>query len=62
MESLNPLSLKEAYEVLEAIDEKNSEAVKKNSATCSFRLYLCQIAKEKGEFEMSDSSKRSAGR
>ena len=55
MESLKPFIVEEAYEVLEAIDEKNSEAVKEELGDLLFQVvFQCQIAKEKGEFEMAD--------
>ena len=55
MESLKPFIVEEAYEVLEAIDEKNPEAVKEELGDLLFQIvFQCQIAKEKGEFEMSD--------
>ena len=55
MESLKPFIVEEAYEVLEAIDEKNTEAVKEELGDLLFQIvFQCQIAKEKGEFEMSD--------
>lgn len=55
MESLKPFIVEEAYEVLEAIDEKNPEAVKEELGDLLFQIvFQCQIAKEKGEFEMAD--------
>jgi tetrapyrrole methylase family protein/MazG family protein len=55
MESLKPFIIEEAYEVLEAIDEKNPEAVKEELGDLLFQIvFQCQIAKEKGEFGMSD--------
>jgi tetrapyrrole methylase family protein / MazG family protein len=55
MESLKPFIVEEAYEVLEAIDEKNPEAVKEELGDLLFQVvFQCQIAKEKGEFEMAD--------
>ncbi|MDH4232061.1 MAG: nucleoside triphosphate pyrophosphohydrolase [Nitrospirota bacterium] len=55
MESLKPFLVEEAYEVLEAIDEKDPEAVKEELGDLLFQIvFQCQIAKEKGEFEMAD--------
>jgi len=55
MESLKPFIIEEAYEVLEAIDEKDPEAVKEELGDLLFQIvFQCQIAKEKGEFEMAD--------
>jgi tetrapyrrole methylase family protein/MazG family protein len=55
MESLKPFIVEEAYEVLEAIDEKNPEHVKEELGDLLFQIvFQCQIAKEKGEFEMAD--------
>jgi tetrapyrrole methylase family protein/MazG family protein len=55
MESLKPFIVEEAYEVLEAIDEKNPEAVKEELGDLLFQIvFQCQIAKEKGEFGMAE--------
>ena len=54
-ESLKPFIVEEAYEVLEAIDEKDPEAVKEELGDLLFQIvFECQIAKELGEFEMAD--------
>ncbi len=54
-ESLKPFIVEEAYEVLEAIDEKKPEAVKEELGDLLFQIvFQCQIAKERGEFDMSD--------
>lgn len=54
-ESLKPFIVEEAYEVLEAIDEKDPEAIKEELGDLLFQIvFQCQIAKEKGEFEISD--------
>ncbi len=54
-ESLKPFIVEEAYEVLEAIDEKNPEAVKEELGDLLFQIiFQSQIAKERGEFDMSD--------
>jgi tetrapyrrole methylase family protein / MazG family protein len=54
-ESLKPFIVEEAYEVLEAIDEKNPEAIKEELGDLLFQIiFQCQIAKERGEFEISD--------
>jgi len=55
MESLKPFIVEEAYEVLEAIDEKNPEAIKEELGDLLFQiLFQCQIAEEKNEFSISD--------
>lgn len=54
-ESLKPFIVEEAYEVLEAIDEKNTDNIKEELGDLLFQIvFQCQIAKEKGEFEMTD--------
>lgn len=58
-ESLKPFIVEEAYEVLEAIDEKNPEAVKEELGDLLFQIvFQCQIAKEQGEFDMPDVIER----
>jgi tetrapyrrole methylase family protein/MazG family protein len=53
-ESLKPFIVEEAYEVLEAIDEKDPEAIKEELGDLLFQIiFQCQIAKEKGEFDIS---------
>jgi tetrapyrrole methylase family protein/MazG family protein len=54
-ESLKPFIVEEAYEVLEAIDERDPEAIKEELGDLLFQIvFQCQIAKERGEFDMSD--------
>lgn len=54
-ESLKPFIVEETYEVLEAIDEKEPEAVKEELGDLLFQIvFQCQIAKELGEFDMRD--------
>jgi tetrapyrrole methylase family protein/MazG family protein len=54
-ESLKPFIVEEAYEVLEAIDEKDPEAIKEELGDLLFQIvFQCQIAKERGEFDMAD--------
>jgi len=54
-ESLKPFIVEEAYEVLEAIDEKDPEAIKEELGDLLFQIvFQSQIAKERGEFELSD--------
>jgi tetrapyrrole methylase family protein/MazG family protein len=54
-ESLKPFIVEEAYEVLDAIDEKNPEAIREELGDLLFQVvFQCQIAKERGEFAMSD--------
>jgi tetrapyrrole methylase family protein/MazG family protein len=53
-ESLTPFIVEEAYEVLEAIDEKNTGAIREELGDLLFQIvFQCQIAKERGEFDMS---------
>jgi len=53
-ESLKPFIVEEAYEVLEAIDENNAGAIKEELGDLLFQVvFQCQIAKERGEFDMS---------
>jgi tetrapyrrole methylase family protein / MazG family protein len=55
MESLKPFIVEEAYEVLEAIDEKNPEAIKEELGDLLFQIvFQCQIAGEKGAFGMAE--------
>jgi tetrapyrrole methylase family protein/MazG family protein len=54
-ESLKPFIVEEAYEVLEAIDERKPEAIKEELGDLLFQVvFQCQIAKERGEFELAD--------
>lgn len=62
-ESLKPFIVEEAYEVLEAIDEKNTEAIKEELGDLLFQIvFQCQIAKERGEFGMQDVLEKIAGK
>lgn len=52
-ESLKPFLVEETYEVLEAIDEGDSEKTKEELGDLLFQIiFHCQIAKEKGEFDI----------
>jgi tetrapyrrole methylase family protein/MazG family protein len=54
-ESLKPFIVEEAYEVLEAIDEKDPSAIKEELGDLLFQIvFQCQVAKERGEFDISD--------
>lgn len=54
-DSLKPFIVEEAYEVLEAIDEKKPEAVKEELGDLLFQIvFQSRIAEENGEFGMSD--------
>jgi tetrapyrrole methylase family protein/MazG family protein len=54
-ESLKPFIVEEAYEVLEAIDEKNPEAIKEELGDLLFQIvFQCRIAEESGEFGMAE--------
>ncbi len=53
-ESLKPYLIEEAYEVLEAIDGKDPEALKEELGDLLLQIvFHAQIAKERGEFDMS---------
>lgn len=52
-ESLKPFLIEEAYEVLEALDEKDSAKLKEELGDLLYQiLFHAQIAKEKGEFDI----------
>jgi tetrapyrrole methylase family protein / MazG family protein len=54
-ESLKPFIVEEAYEVLEAIDGNNPEAIKEELGDLLFQVvFQCQLAKERGEFDLAD--------
>lgn len=54
-ESLKPFILEEAYEVLEAIDEGQSNALKEELGDLLFQVvFQAQLAKERNEFDMTD--------
>lgn len=54
-ESLKSFIVEEAYEVLDAIDEKDPETLKEELGDLLFQIvFQCQIAKEKKEFDMTD--------
>ena len=53
-ESLKPFIVEEAYEVLEAVDDKKPEAIKEELGDLLFQIvFQCQIAKEREEFDMA---------
>ena len=54
-ESLKPFIVEEAYEVLDAIDEKKPEAIREELGDLLFQIvFQCQVAQERGEFGMAD--------
>ncbi len=54
-DSLKPFLIEEAYEVLEALDEKDSAKLKEELGDLLYQiLFHAQIAKEKGEFDIDD--------
>lgn len=54
-ESLKPFLVEETYEVLEAIDEGDPEKIKEELGDLLFQIiFHCQIAKERGEFDIND--------
>ncbi len=54
-ESLKPFIIEEAYELIDAIDEGDSEKIKEELGDLLFQIvFQCQIASEGKEFDMSD--------
>jgi tetrapyrrole methylase family protein/MazG family protein len=54
-ESLVPFVIEEAYEVAGAIDAQTPESIKEELGDLLFQIiFLCQLAKERGEFDISD--------
>ena len=54
-DSLKPFLLEETYEVLEALDEGDSEKIKEELGDLLFQIvFHCQLAREKKEFDISD--------
>jgi tetrapyrrole methylase family protein/MazG family protein len=54
-ESLKPFLVEETYEVLEAIDEGNPDKIREELGDLLFQIvFHCQLAKERGEFDMHD--------
>jgi len=54
-ESLKPFIVEEAYELIEAIEESDSEKIKEELGDLLFQIvFQCQIAKERNEFQISD--------
>jgi tetrapyrrole methylase family protein/MazG family protein len=54
-ESLKPFLVEETYEVLEALDEDDAEKIKEELGDLLFQIvFHCQIAKERGEFDVND--------
>lgn len=53
-ESLKPFLIEETYEVIEAIDEGNPGKIREELGDLLFQIvFHCQIAKERGEFDIS---------
>ncbi|MBA4372906.1 MAG: nucleoside triphosphate pyrophosphohydrolase [Thermodesulfovibrio sp.] len=62
-ESLKPFIVEEAYEVLEAIDSRNPEALREELGDLLFQIvFQCQIASEQGAFTLSDVISGIAGK
>jgi tetrapyrrole methylase family protein/MazG family protein len=54
-ESLKPFLIEETYEVLEALDEGDPQKIKEELGDLLFQIvFHCQLAKERGEFDMND--------
>jgi tetrapyrrole methylase family protein/MazG family protein len=52
-ESLVPFIIEEAYEVAGAIDSRDPESIKEELGDLLFQIiFLCQLAKERGEFDI----------
>jgi MazG family protein len=55
LESFKEFILKEAEEVVEAVENSNPEEIKKELGDLFWNiLFMCQIAKEKGLFDIKD--------
>ncbi|MDR4509968.1 MAG: nucleoside triphosphate pyrophosphohydrolase [Candidatus Brocadiaceae bacterium] len=53
--SLKPHLVEEAYELIDAIDSENPDKLKEELADLFFHImFHCQIASEKGEFDITD--------
>ncbi len=62
-ESLKPFIVEEAYEVLEAIDEGGPAAIREELGDLLFQVvFQCQLAKERGEFDMGGVIEGVAGK
>ncbi len=58
-DTLKKYLIEEAYEVIEALDEKDPEKVKEELGDLLFQIaFQCQLAKEAGEFGMEDVIKK----
>ena len=54
-DSVKPYIIEEAYELYEAIEENDAAKIKEELGDLLFQIvFQCQLAKENGEFEMSD--------
>jgi tetrapyrrole methylase family protein/MazG family protein len=54
-ESLKPFLVEETYEVLEAIEESDSDMIKEELGDLLFQIvFHCQVAKELGQFDIFD--------
>jgi len=54
-ESLKPFLIEELYELLDALDENNSEGIKEELGDMLFQIVLhCQLSKEQGLFDIND--------
>ena len=54
-ESLKPFLIEELYELLDALDENNSEGIKEELGDMLFQIVLhCQLSKEQGFFDIND--------
>ena len=55
VETLIPFVVEEAYEVIGAIDAQSSAMLKEELGDLLFQIiFLCQLAKEKGDFDIED--------
>jgi tetrapyrrole methylase family protein/MazG family protein len=54
-QSLKPYLVEESYELLEALEEDDPEKIKEELGDLLFQIvFHCEIAKERGEFDISD--------
>jgi tetrapyrrole methylase family protein/MazG family protein len=54
-ESLKPFLIEELYELLDALDENNTEGIKEELGDLLFQIVLqCQLSKEQGLFNIND--------
>jgi len=56
LKSITPFIIEEAYEVVEAIDEKSYALLKEEVGDLLHQIvFICQLTKEKGKFDINDA-------